>query len=374
MSVQKIIKNIAIYTTTLFKAFLAWFSDWRLHIKRVEFWLTFAAYAIPLAFLLYVLYWNFLPFGYNKTFTIDVGTEGDTSSEFYLEPSRNLSERKVSPDGATFRELNGSAYAIFKPKAVFKDAAITVTVEGDDIEIIPPVIQFKLDNHKWDYLWDFTQGKTLRDLGLIGNAYTFDACMYFDGNSRAELPNSSAQFEDKAFVVYAEWEPRDVENDNQQIVGHFNWEIFQNRKSIVLRTGRMNDKDGQFLDITYQIDPETFFFKKHQLLMRYNPAQGADQNGYIELFVDNALAERTYIGQQKIYSEYGGDERNLSIGKSYHNYERYRGFNGSICNLRIKDGAPQATPYIAATISTPAKYIIITKKPTMIQKITLNVD
>ncbi|MFM2423975.1 MAG: hypothetical protein RLZZ70_364, partial [Candidatus Parcubacteria bacterium] len=41
--------------------------------KWLVYTLTTLAYGIPLAFLAYVLYVNYLPFGYNKTFTIDVG-------------------------------------------------------------------------------------------------------------------------------------------------------------------------------------------------------------------------------------------------------------------------------------------------------------
>src|SRR3989338_2800467 len=81
----------------------AWLSDWRSHVREPKFWLTFAAYAIPLAVLLYVLYINFLPFGYNKTFVINVGAQDDTSGEFRLDPSRYLSDRKTANDGTIYR-------------------------------------------------------------------------------------------------------------------------------------------------------------------------------------------------------------------------------------------------------------------------------
>ena len=91
-------------------------------LKKTIFWVRLSAYAIPLTFLLYVLYINFLSFDYQKTFIINIGDINDTKiSEFYLEPSKNLSERKIMPDGATYRELNGSTFAIFKPKALLKN-------------------------------------------------------------------------------------------------------------------------------------------------------------------------------------------------------------------------------------------------------------
>jgi hypothetical protein len=126
--------------------------------KRPEFWLRFAAYAIPLAFLLYVLYINFLPFGYHKTFTIQVGGPQDTSGAFHLEPSRNLSERKTAPDGTTYREFSGTINAVFDPGVVLKNAKITVSVDGGPgISVIPPQIDFDPSKVKWDYSWDFSK-------------------------------------------------------------------------------------------------------------------------------------------------------------------------------------------------------------------------
>src|SRR5260221_2275250 len=86
--------------------------------KSPTCWAKFAGYAIPGVFLLYVLYLNFLPFGYHKTFTINVGSADDTKvSEFYLEPSKDLSDRKTNQDWTAYRELDGMATAVFKPNA-----------------------------------------------------------------------------------------------------------------------------------------------------------------------------------------------------------------------------------------------------------------
>src|SRR6267142_214885 len=135
--------------------------------KRLEFWLKFAAYAIPAIFLLYVLYWNFLPFGYDKTFTIQVGSANDTSGEFHLEPSRDLSERKTAPDGTTYRELNGLAFAVFQPKAVLKNAKVTVSVEGNGVSLTPLQLDFNPASIAWGNSWDFTQNTQPVQLRLI---------------------------------------------------------------------------------------------------------------------------------------------------------------------------------------------------------------
>jgi hypothetical protein len=288
--------------------------------------LRFAAYALPLGFLLYVLYWNFLPFGYDKTFTIDVGSPGDTSGEFYLEPSRDLSARKTAPDGTTYRELNGIAYAVFKPKAVLKNAQITVSVEGEGVSIIPPVIDFNPDSVQWDYSWDFTQPATstdgrhtniLKNVGMLsasttlpqvltGNAFPFDGCMYFDGKSRLELPGSADLFESGPFTVYVEWKPENSTDNFQQIVGHYNWEIAQNTTGVVfwIRTD-----DGAF-SMSYPID-EKFFNNTHSLLAIYLPSS---PNGHMGFYVDGINVDYFSIGSSTISSEYGN--RDLSFGKN----------------------------------------------------------
>jgi hypothetical protein len=304
--------------------------------------LRFLAYAIPLGFLLYVLYWNFLPFGYNKTFTIDVGSPGDTSGEFYLEPSRDLSERKTAPDGSTYRELNGIAYAVFKPKAVLKNATITVSVEGlprqseatAGVSIIPPVIDFNPDSVEWDYAWDFT--KATSDNGLItfdgnassspaltGNAFPFDGCMYFDGKSRLEMASSSDMFESGPFTVYVEWKPENSTDNFQEIVGHYNWELLQNKDSVQFQIGRMNDAQGHFYSVSYPITPD-FFNQKHSALAIYTPGATSTDNGYIDLFVDGNNARRTSIGTSTIFADYNGD-RNLTFGNKFYQNNFFKG-------------------------------------------------
>ncbi len=298
--------------------------------KTPEFWLTFAAYALPLAFLLYVLYWNFLPFGYNKTFTINVGAEGDTSGEFYLEPSESLSERKTAEDGTTYRELNGLAYAIFAPKGALKNAEITVEVEGENITVIDPLIDLDPNSVEWDYSWDFTQGKQPEELGLTGDAFPFDGCMYFDGQNKLELPDSANYFENGPFTVYAEWKPTDKDGRRQKIIGHYNWEIFQSQDEVQITLGRLNNSEGETLALAMPISPD-FFNIPHTLLAIYNPSE----NGYFEFFVDNIFIGRTYFGTSKIWEDYGN--KNFGFGESYHGNSTP--FRGCVIRASIKNSA-----------------------------------
>ena len=309
------------FKTTNFKALL------KQAIKDPIFWARFTAYAIPLSFLLYVLYINFLPFGYNKTFIIDVGSENDTkTSEFYLEPSESLSERFTVPSGITLRFLDGSATVVFKPKAVLTDAEITVWTEDEGIFIIPPIINFDPTTINWDYSWDFTKEVPKDLINKTDKVFYFDGNTYFDGSARLEMPDSSNIFEDGPFTVYAEWMPIDNENDFQQIVGHYNWRIFQNKNTIEFRVGRMNDSEGPTYYVEYPI-MEDFFNKKHTAIAIYNPSN----NGYIEFFVDNNLVGREYFGLDRIWKDYGN--QNITFGKSDHGSANY--FKGALYKVAL---------------------------------------
>ena len=301
--------------------------------KHPIFWARFLGYALPLSFLLYVLYLNYLPFGYHKTFTIDVGSANDTKvSEFYLEPSKDLSDRKTAPDGTTYRELNGMATAVFKPNAVLKDAEITVETKDTDIKLIPPHIDFDISITKWDYIWNFTKGVPT---GLTNEGtFLFDEKNYFDGKSRIEYSSSSNMFEEGPFTVYAEWSPVDPNNNFQEIVGHFNWEILQEKNKIRFMVGRMNNKDGDFYSIEYPIkDVGAFFNKKHNLLATYVP-DPKNGHGYIDLYVDSDFAGRTYFGTSTIWKDYNGN-KNVTLGKSEHGNAIF--FQGYIYQLNIKN-------------------------------------
>ncbi len=304
--------------------------------KHPIFWARFAGYGIPLAFLLYVLYLNYLPFGYHKTFTINVGSPNDTKvSEFYLEPSADLSDRKTAPDGTTYRELNGMATAVFKPNAVLKNANITVEVKGDGVSLIPPQIDFDPNSVKWDYSWDFTKGVP-KGLTNNGNeAFPFEGGTYFNGKARVEMASSSDMFEEGPFTVYAEWMPTDDQNDFQEIVGHYNWELLQDKNQIRFRVGRMNNKDGPFYTIIYEIqDAETFFGTVHTALATYK-SDSKNEFGYIELYVDGILAGHISINADMIWKDYNG-EQNITLGRSGHGVSN--SFKGSVDKVYLKNG------------------------------------
>jgi hypothetical protein len=218
----------------------------------------------------------------------------------------------------------------------------------EGVSIIPPVIDFDPDSVAWDYAWDFTDADNpyathassspadaLQATGyqlpaLTGNAFPFDGCMYFDGKSRLELPNSADQFEEGPFTVYVEWKPENSTDNFQQIVGHYNWELLQNKESVSFQVGRMDDAQGLFYSVFYPItDPATFFNTKHSALAVYSPS---DTNGYIDLFVDNNFVGRSYFATSTIWTNYNGT-KNLTFGMSEHGAANY--FSGCLRSARI---------------------------------------
>jgi hypothetical protein len=331
--------------------------------SNLIFWIRFAAYGIPLAFLVYVLYLNFLPFGYDKTYTIKVGADGDTSGEFYLEPSRYLSERKTAGDGTTYRDLDGYTIAVWNPSAVLNNATVTVSVKGEGISLIPSSIDFNPSAIKWDYAWDFTK-QVPKD--LTGDTFVFDGGTWFDGNTSMELASSSDLFEDGPFSVYVEWAPKNNQTDAQQIVGHFNWNLMQNRDSVIFGVGRMNNKDGPFHSIKYPITSD-FFSSKHTALAIYNP----EKTGFIDFFVDGKYVGRTYFGRDIIWTGYGN--YNISLGKSHHgNAAFFKGYFYKVSIASRNVFPPPTKLNIHATDSNQINISILSTRASTLKEVTLH--
>lgn len=309
---------------------MAWLKKILHFFKSINYILVLA-WVLPIGILLIILYYNFLPFGYEKTLIINVGTEGDDKGEFYLEKNSILGARQ-SIDGKNFRYLDGLAYAIYEPKAVLKDANIEATVEGKGVSfILPP----DLENIAWDYDWNIEgikkdfEVQTNEQIDYKKDLLINDNCVYFDGTTRLVMPNTFDNFEEGPFAIYAEWIPQ-ITTTSQQIVGHFNWEIMQNEKSITFQAGRMSTSTGPTFKISYPVD-EGFFNQKHRLLAIYNPKDEQNINGYVELFVDDIFSGRAYFGDKIIWKDYS--KQNLSLGKSHHGVAKY--YQGNICHIKI---------------------------------------
>src|SRR4051812_35449491 len=83
------------------------YDRFRPKIKNPIFWARLFGAILPILFFCYILFLNFSSFGLQKIFIINVGSPEDVKkSEFYLEPSFFISERKTYPNSSEYRELN----------------------------------------------------------------------------------------------------------------------------------------------------------------------------------------------------------------------------------------------------------------------------
>lgn len=303
--------------------------------KSEKNWVTklliFLAFAIPVAILLYSLYINYLPFGWEKNYSLNIDSEGivsPVSREIYL---TNAQGRKLLslPDG-----VQGQVNLVIEPRVVLTNAVADVDIEGGNVFLGTP-LGLDLSKVKWDKVWSFDSGI----LPGLNGTVSYDAgekCAYFDAarEQTLSLPNSADLFESGPMSIYVRWKPSvtsQILGDSQELVGHYNWEIYQSADSVRFQVGRMNDKDGPFYSVSYPVDAG-FFNKEHELLAVYYP--DSEGEGYIELWVDKQFAQRVLIGSDVIYSDYNSD-RDLNMGWSPHNYGKYPYYDGCIYDLKI---------------------------------------
>lgn len=266
----------------------------RTHLKIPQF----VYLGIGVFLVLHVIWWSYLPLGFEQEYSLV-----EDGSRFSI---------------SSGDEINGLVTVKFD--TLFdQDYILNVSVIGDEIYLMPQYIDINTTN--WQYNWIFNNSIPDEFKIEYKNEFNisdieFNNCgMVFDSNTRLTLPNSTNRFEDGPFKVFVEWTPYSFIN-RQQLVGHFNWEIYQNSDSVSFHVGRMDDGDdettGGFYDIEYFIEDDTFFNSTNTLMAVYNPSD----NGYIELFVNYEFVGREYFGNQTIRKDYG--RRGLSIGHTYH--------------------------------------------------------
>ena len=298
------------------------------HPSFVKF-LIFLAFAIPVSILGYAFYINYLPFGYENTYSLTIDESGiisPLSNEIYLTNSQGRKLLSL-PDG-----VQGQVNVVLNPNVILKDARANITVEGEGVYLATPI---NISDIVWDYNWDFSQSIPQAFQGTA----TYDSeqqCAYFNayGEETLYLPDSEDMFESGPMSVYAKWKPSQVSKllgNNQQILGHYNWELWQSENNVQFRVGRMNDINGTFYSVSYPIDPN-FFGKEHEALAIYSP--NVEGSGYIELWVDGNLGGRTSILSDKIYEDYNS-QKDLSFGWSPHNYGNNPYFDGCLYSTKL---------------------------------------
>ena len=275
-------------------------------------WFRLLAYLVPVGILLFVLYLNYLPFGYDRTFVIRAGVAGDRDGEFRLLQARDgFSERLVTAEGMPYRELSGASFAIFTPKAYLRDALAVADIDADGIMMLAPNIDLDPDAFVWDYTLP-------EDAAASG-------CTYFDGTRDLAIPEADAVVADGPFSLYIEWTPEDDDDGFQRLIGGSGFEILQNKEDVKFELGSTTLKQP--------IDNGEFFGKRHAALAVFVPATLEEPDGHIDLYVDGGFSGRVYFQAGAATDPASGG---IAIGKSPAPEATY--FRGCVHDLRMRAG------------------------------------
>ncbi len=273
---------------------------------------------------------NFLPFGYEKTFTLDVGSLNDTREELRVD-EKTMGERQTTERGS-FRKIENQGTVIFHPRAVLREATLNLELKGEGLYFIK---QPDLDID-WDYDFDFTEFKLE---GTDSLKYDEDGCVIFDGETRLVYPDSKDKFEKGPFAVYVEWIPKKREG-RQQLIGRYNWEFYQHKEMVRLS---LSTKTHKSYSITSS-NTENLLHQKNNALILYNLS-------YVALFVNGKLIEKVNTDSEGLRENYA---RDLSMGHTRHMGGDRPLFEGSICQAKFayKELKPERKDSLGFTVDT----------------------
>jgi hypothetical protein len=190
-----------------------------------------------------------------------------------------------------------------------KNVNVSAVMDGKNVYF--GKLNFNIEGNKWDYMWNFNKASVASAIWGSAKYDSEKECTYFNSSKNQTLSyfNSGDMFESNSFIVYVEWKSENMNETNQQIVGHSNWELSQNNNSVeflVLMSGKN-------VSINYPIDSK-FFNGTHEALGVYF-ADKKNNTGYVELYVDGKFAGRTPTFNNTILADYG-DDIGLTFGKN----------------------------------------------------------
>jgi len=157
-----------------------------------------------------------------------------------------------------------------------------------------------------------------------------DDCLVFDGKSRLVFPNSSDMFEVGPFAVWVEWVPYAGKSWGQ-IIGKFNWELFQEENRVRFFIGRVFDQ-GPAFSLSSSFDTNVLN-TSNSFLGIYKPISDNNPESFIEGYLNSEYIGRTSFGNNTIWVDYGSS--GLTIGRTDHGDGRNNYFEGKICSVKF---------------------------------------
>lgn len=351
---------------------------------------------IPLFLLGHAIWFNLLPLGFEEKYTLDLtdkDLKDDTVRNLYLDKKASLGEVFYNAQGNPYIEqsealkfrfradlvnttkanlflnipfssetdvylanndryyilnINSSAYPyktkigeiiLLGPKANPELEASLQT--ADPLFFDEPHYYFFPQSQEAYYLSiDFSQFNISDKRVLLGGnipeykpAYTGDGRRFDGEDDFVVVENTADNFTNQSFIVQVEYKNTDANRSNQEIIGHYDWELYSDEGDLFLRMGRMNTKQGDFLELRTEHTNNTW----EKAAFYYTPQDS------LKLFKEGVLKGVYFIGNDTIYDQYNKN-RSLTMGKAYHGSAMY--YEGEIRSVQILN--PELTDkYIA---------------------------
>lgn len=245
------------------------------NLKRedpIYFWLTIL---IPLLFLFLFFYLYFYPFGYQKEYII--------TQENILKNNGHISFSQGQ------KETNGLLHITIDPELRIRNLFGEITVKGEDIHILYPIIEEEQFLDIWKYSTKEFEPKSVYEIERRKEEM-FGEYKYSTIDNYELLDSDLLSF-------YLRWNPRLQEGntepvmlDNQLLLKYKNLRIIQHPDSVELRVDEVYNSNMYMYQIWAAVDAN----RENELIAIYKKPKDS-LNGYIELVVNSTRVGRTIV-------------------------------------------------------------------------------
>lgn len=221
---------------------------------------------IPLAILLHVIWFNFLPFGFSATYSLDVGSQSDIIGDLRLVEGKGVGPRTCVEDKGCYREINTSVEIKFEPQVILdNNTFVEVSIDGDFKDDVYLQIG---DDYYPIYIKEYAEKRPLYQIenievyGSKNNSQVYDIAknlsnqeyigppkyyFYPTGNDYFDLDLSKPLEENDKFIVINESQINQFKCDGYGCI----WNINQShlKKDVLVVYG-----NPKYIDDAYEFD------------------------------------------------------------------------------------------------------------------------